>query len=135
MGTRANPSFARSVLRFGVFDLDTATGELCKAGRRIHLPPQAVKVLILLARQAGHLVTRDQIREEVWGGDTFVDFEQGVNHCIKQVRAVLGDDAGTPRYVETLPRRGYRFMVPVLAAGLALAAELMVPHTVHVAAG
>ena len=63
------------------------------------------------------MVTRDEIREQVWHGDTFVDFEQGLNFCIRQIREALGDTADAPQYIETLPRRGYRFLMPVEAAG------------------
>jgi TolB-like protein/DNA-binding winged helix-turn-helix (wHTH) protein/cytochrome c-type biogenesis protein CcmH/NrfG len=102
-----------SVLRFGVFELDLATGELRKSGRRLKLPPQPFKVLALIASHPGELVTREEIQRQLWGSETFVDFEQGMNHCIKQIRNALGDNAETPRYVETVPRRGYRFIAPV----------------------
>ena len=104
-----------SHLRFGVFELDLTTGELRKAGVLIHLPPQPFKILALLASRSGQLVTREEIQQEVWGSETFVDFEHGLNFAIKKIRDVLGDDAETPRYVETLPRRGYRFIYPVAA--------------------
>ena len=100
-------------LRFGVFELNTATGELRKSGHTIRLRPQAVKVLLLLASRPGQLVTREELRAETWGNETFVDFEHGLNLCIREVRAALDDDADTPRYVETLPRRGYRFIAQV----------------------
>ena len=93
------------VLRFGAFELDLAAGQLRKSGVLLKLPPQPFKVLALLASRAGQPVTREEIRAEIWGSDTFVDFEQGLNSCIKQIRHVLGD----PRYIETLPKRGYRF--------------------------
>jgi TolB-like protein/Tfp pilus assembly protein PilF len=101
------------VLRFGPFQLDVTTGELRKSGDPVKLPPQPARVLALLVRNAGRLVTRDDIRSEVWQTDTFVDFEQGLNYCIKQIRAALGDDARAPMYIETLQRRGYRFLAPV----------------------
>ena len=103
------------VLRFGVFELNLFTEELHKFGTPIKLAPQPFKVLALLVSQAGRIVTREQIQLEVWGEDTFVDFEQGMNQCIKQIRNALSDSADTPRYVETLPRRGYRFIAPVEA--------------------
>ena len=85
------------------------------AGRAtvLKLPPQPFKVLELLVRRSGEVVTRDEIREHVWPGDTFVDFEQGLNFCIRQIREALGDTADAPRFIETLPRRGYRFLMPV----------------------
>jgi DNA-binding winged helix-turn-helix (wHTH) protein/tetratricopeptide (TPR) repeat protein len=102
-----------SVLRFGAFEAILQTSELRKNGRLVSIPPQPFKVLSLLASRAGELVTRDEIQKELWGGDTFVDFEQGLNFCIKRLRAALGDDAEKPRYIETLPRRGYRFVAAV----------------------
>lgn len=103
-------------LRFGVFELDAVTGELRKSGHTVRLRPQAAKILVLLASRPGQLVTRDELREKIWGNETFVDFEHGLNLCIREVRAALDDDADTPRYVETLPKRGYRFIAPVQGA-------------------
>ena len=102
-----------AVLRFGQFELDSRAGELRRHGDPVKLQPQPLKVLECLARRAGESVTRAEIREHVWAGDTFVDFEQGLNFCIRQIREALGDSADAPRYVETLPRRGYRFLMPV----------------------
>lgn len=107
------PSPGNSRVGFGVFELDLETGELHKSGHKVPLRPQAAKVLILLATRASQLVTREELKEQIWGHDTFVDFEHGLNLCIRQIRTVLGDDADTPRYIETLPRRGYRFIAPV----------------------
>jgi eukaryotic-like serine/threonine-protein kinase len=100
-------------VRFGAFELDFATGELRKTGLLVHLQQQPFKVLALLASRAGQLVTREEIQREIWRSDTYVDFDQGLNFCIKQIRSALGDQAETPRFVETLPRRGYRFLAPV----------------------
>jgi DNA-binding winged helix-turn-helix (wHTH) protein len=86
---------------------------LYKNGRIVRLKPQPFKLLLLLVSRAGEVVTREDIREELWGSDTFVDFEQGVNSAIKQVREALGEDADRPLYVETVPKRGYRFTAPV----------------------
>jgi TolB-like protein/DNA-binding winged helix-turn-helix (wHTH) protein/Flp pilus assembly protein TadD len=97
-------------LRFDSFELDIESGELRKAGQPIRLTGQPFRLLALLAGHAGHLLSREHIRQEIWGADTFVDFDQGVNFCIKQIRVALGDDAKNPRYIETLPRRGYRFL-------------------------
>ena len=85
-----------TLLRFGVFDLDSESGELRKAGVDINLPPQPAKVLVLLAARAGQLVTREELRQQIWGKETFVDFEHGLNSCIKQIRAALDDHAGNP---------------------------------------
>lgn len=101
------------LLRFGVFELNLFTEELRKFGTPIKIAPQPFKVLALLASQAGQVVTREQIQLQVWGDETFVDFEQGMNHCIRQIRTALSDNPDTPLYVETLPRRGYRFVAPV----------------------
>jgi DNA-binding winged helix-turn-helix (wHTH) protein/tetratricopeptide (TPR) repeat protein len=102
-------------VRFGAFELDTRAGELTRSGRRVHLPPQASRLLVLLATRAGDVVTREEIREMLWGEDTYVEFEPAVNACISQIRAALGDKPTTPRFIETLARRGYRFVAPVTA--------------------
>ncbi len=108
-----SPASAHSRVRFGVFELDLESGELRKSGVLLRLPPQPFKVLALLISRAAQLVTREEIREEIWGADTFVDFEHGLNFAIKKIRDTLGDDAESPRYIETLPRRGYRFIAAV----------------------
>ncbi len=97
-------------LRFGAFDMDLRAGELRRGGNIVRLQPQPFKVLALLASRAGEVVTREEIQAEVWPAGTFVDFEQSLNFCIRQIRTALGDSALTPRYVETLPRRGYRWV-------------------------
>jgi TolB-like protein len=102
-----------TILRFDSFELDTGSGELRRHGDRIKLPPQPFRILDLLVRRSGEVVTRAEIREHIWCDDTFVDFEQGLNFCIRQIREALGDTAVTPRFIETLPRRGYRFLLPV----------------------
>jgi TolB-like protein len=102
-----------TILRFDVFELDTGSGELRRRGDRIKLPPQPFRVLEMLVRRSGEVLTRDEIRERIWCDDTFVDFEQGLNFCIRQIREAVGDTAVAPRFIETLPRRGYRFLLPV----------------------
>jgi TolB-like protein/Tfp pilus assembly protein PilF len=102
-----------SVFRFGRFDLDAATGELRKDGRVLKLPPQPSRVLVLLVRRAGQIVSQDEIRREVWGEDTFVDFEAGLHYCLTRIRNALGEKHTAPRFIETLPRRGYRFIAAV----------------------
>jgi DNA-binding winged helix-turn-helix (wHTH) protein/tetratricopeptide (TPR) repeat protein len=99
--------------RFGVFEFDEATLELTKGGRAVSLRPQPLKLLALLLARPGELVSRDSLQRALWGGDTFVDFEQGVNHAIRELRAALGDTAESPRFIQTLPKRGYRFIAPV----------------------
>ena len=107
MGTQTTNG---SRFRFGAFELDLRTGELRKNGTITNLPLQPCKILTLLASHPGELITREQIQEKIWGDDTFVDFENGLNSAINRIRSVLGDDADSPRYIETLPRRGYRFI-------------------------
>jgi DNA-binding winged helix-turn-helix (wHTH) protein len=104
-------------LRFGPFELDLDSCELWKSGVRVKLQLQPFRVLGLLASQPGRLLTREEIQREVWPDGTFVDFEQALNFCIRQIRSALGDQANTPRFIETLPRRGYRFIAPVEAIG------------------
>jgi len=99
--------------RFGVFEFDGETLELTKAGRTLPVRPQPLKLLALLLATPGELVSRDDLQRALWSNDTFVDFEQGVNHAIRELRAALGDDAESPRFIQTLPRRGYRFVAPV----------------------
>src|SRR3954467_259705 len=102
-----------TILRFDSFELDTGSGELRRNGDRLKLPPQPFRVLELLVRRSGDIVPRAEIRERIWCDDTFVDFEQGLNFCIRQIREAVGDNADAPRFIETLPRRGYRFLLPV----------------------
>jgi TolB-like protein/DNA-binding winged helix-turn-helix (wHTH) protein len=102
-----------AMLRFGIYELDLKNGELRKAGQRLKLQPQPFKVLAILAVRAGETVTREEIQRQVWGEELFVDFERGLNVCIQQIRGALNDDADAPRYIETLPKRGYRFLAPV----------------------
>jgi TolB-like protein/Tfp pilus assembly protein PilF len=97
-------------VRFAGFELDLASGELRRGDVPVRLQPQPLKVLTLLASRPGQLVTREDIQKRVWADSTFVDFEQGLNYCIRQIRAALGDSAETPRFIETVPRRGYRFL-------------------------
>ncbi len=104
------------VLEFGDYVLDLRAGELVRNGSdRMLLPDQPFRVLAALVRRPGELVTREDLRRELWDGDTFVDFEHGLNSTIKRLREALGDSAAAPRYIETLPRRGYRFIAPVVA--------------------
>jgi TolB-like protein/DNA-binding winged helix-turn-helix (wHTH) protein/Flp pilus assembly protein TadD len=102
-----------SILRFGVFELDLKEGQLRKSGVRLRLRPQALRVLALLADHSGELVTREELRKTIWPDGLVVDFDQGLNFCVRQIRTALSDDADTPRFIETVPRRGYRFLVPV----------------------
>lgn len=103
----------QTIIRFGAFELDAASGELRKRGKRVRLQPQPFRVLLLLASRPGKLITRDDLKHEIWNGSVFVDFEQGLNFCIRRIRAALDDDPNSPKFVETVPRRGYRFIADV----------------------
>jgi DNA-binding winged helix-turn-helix (wHTH) protein/tetratricopeptide (TPR) repeat protein len=107
------PALAMRAVLFGPYRLDLESGELSRSGVAVKLQPQPAKLLSLLVEHAGELVTREDIRRRVWGSQTFVDFEQSVNFCVRQVRTALNDHAAHPCYVETVPRRGYRFIAPV----------------------
>src|ERR1700685_4230512 len=104
-------------MRFGEFELNEQTFELCKNGAPVRMQQQPARVLAFLLNHRGTLVTREQIRLAIWGDDTFVDFEQGLNFCIRQIRLALKDQAENPSYVETLPRLGYRFVGKMEAGG------------------
>ncbi len=101
------------IYRFGVFEFDTATGELRKNGRAVALEPQPAKALALLLARAGEVVSREELRDAVWGADTHVDFDRGIAYCLSQIRAALGDSGENPRFVQTIPKRGFRFVAPV----------------------
>jgi DNA-binding winged helix-turn-helix (wHTH) protein len=107
------PQNHSKIARFGLFELDLDAGELRKSGVRLRLQGQPFQVLALLLEHAGDVVTREELREKLWPADTFVDFDHSVNTAINKVREALGDSASSPRYVETLARRGYRFIAPV----------------------
>src|SRR5207245_8478191 len=99
-----------SNLRFGDFEADFRTQELRKQGVRVKLPRQSFQILQKLLERPGELVTRDELHQALWPGDTFVDFDHGVNNSVKRIRDALGDSPDAPRYIETLPRLGYRFV-------------------------
>jgi DNA-binding winged helix-turn-helix (wHTH) protein len=101
------------LVRFDLFELDLTSGELRKQGRPLRFQPQPFKVLAALVSNPGKLITREELRNQVWEGTTFVDFEQGLNFCVRRIRTVLDDDADAPRFIETVPRRGYRFIAAV----------------------
>src|SRR2546427_9309279 len=101
---------ARTSVRFGPFELDQDAGELRKGGTKVRLQEQPLQILEILLGQPGKVVTREELRNQIWPSDTFVDFDHGINNAIKRLREALGDTAEMPRYVETLPRRGYRFL-------------------------
>lgn len=128
-------------VRFGAFEVDLHSGELCKQGIKIKLHDQPFQVLAMLLNQPSELVTREQLHQKLWPAATFVDFDVGLNSAIKRLRDALSDSADSPRYIETLPRRGYRFIasvedaipatapgpVPSIGAGQAEAASVAKP--------
>ncbi len=107
----------RRILCFGSFEVDLASGELRRQGRKIGLQDQPFRLLALLLERAGEVVTREELRDKLWPADTFVDFDHSLNTAVRKLREALGDSAETPRYVETLARRGYRFVAPVAERG------------------
>ena len=112
----ASPAGQRNVFRFGLFEADSGSGELRKQGEHVRVQDQPFRMLILLLEHAGEAVTREQLREKLWPKNTFVEFDNGLNVAVKKIRDVLGDSAENPRFVETIPRRGYRFIAPVSVA-------------------
>ena len=99
-------------IRFGEFELDTRAGELRRGSARIRLQEQPFQILLMLLEKPGGVVTREEIRKRLWPNDTVVEFDHSIGTAIKKLRQALDDEAGSPRYVETLPRRGFRLMVP-----------------------
>lgn len=110
------PHKSSRVTRFGLFELDLSAGELRKSGVKLRLQGQPFQVLALLLERAGDVVTREELQQKLWPSDTFVDFDHSLNTAINKVRDALGDSASSPRYVETLARRGYRFIAPLQRA-------------------
>ena len=128
------PTLPGHVVRFGVFEADLRAGELHKQGLRVKLQPQPFQILTILLEHAGELVTREELRRKLWPSGVFVDFEHSLNSSVKKLREALGEDAGTPRYIETLPRRGYRFVgtvapVELVQPALPAAAVPAIPFT------
>jgi TolB-like protein/DNA-binding winged helix-turn-helix (wHTH) protein len=113
----SDPAAVPRLLHFGNFEVDLWTGELRKSGQRIRLNRQPIEVLAVLLEHAGELVTREELRKTLWPDDTFVEFDHSLNTAINKIRDALGDDATDPRFIETLPRRGYRFIAPVVGVG------------------
>jgi DNA-binding winged helix-turn-helix (wHTH) protein/TolB-like protein len=124
----------RGVRKFGIFELDESTGELRRNGILVHLPPQPFQILKLLIDHAAEVIDRDRIRQEVWSG-TAVDFDRSLNVAIAQIRSVLNDDAASPRFVQTIPRRGYRFLAKVEGGAPEIARAAARPWRLAAAAG
>ena len=109
----AGPAGSASLFHFGVFELNLGAGELRKRGIRIKIQEQPLQILGLLIVCPGEVVTREQIQKKLWDGDTFVDFDNAINSAVRKMRDALGDTSENPRFVETVARRGYRFIAPV----------------------
>ncbi len=107
------PGRTTAIARFGVYEADPRSGELRKNGIKLRLQEQPFQILMVLLERTGEVVSRDELRQRLWSNDTFVDFDHGLNTAINKLRDVLGDTATNPRFVETLARRGYRFIAPV----------------------
>jgi TolB-like protein/DNA-binding winged helix-turn-helix (wHTH) protein/Tfp pilus assembly protein PilF len=108
-----SPASVTRILHFGIFEVDLKACELRKHGLRLKLPEQPFQVLVVLLEKPGEIVTREELRNRLWPGDTFVDFDHGLNNAVMRLREALGDSSENPRFVETIPRRGYRFIAPV----------------------
>jgi DNA-binding winged helix-turn-helix (wHTH) protein len=124
MAIQPNPS---SKVVFGPFEYDDASGKLTKYGTRLRFQGQPLRVLSILVNRSGQIITRDELQRHLWQGTTFVDFEQGLNSAVNKLRQTLGDSADQPRYVETIPGRGYRFIAPVQRASVKTILELAAP--------
>lgn len=109
-------TISRALIRFDVFEVDLPAAELKKHGRKVKLQDQPFRVLAMLLEHPGAVVTREEMRQKLWPADTFVDFEHGLNSAVARLRETLSDSAERPRFVETLPRRGYRFIATVETA-------------------
>ncbi len=118
------------MFRFAVYEADQASGELRKSGVRIRLPDQACQVLDALLERPGEIVTREELRQRLWPADTFVDFDHSLNTVINKLREALGDSAGNPRFIETLARRGYRFVAPVQIAERSPVTQSAAPYEI-----
>ena len=127
----------RGSRRFGAFEIDLDAGELRKRGRRIRLQEKPLRILVALLEQPGHMVARQELHERLWAGDTFVDFDHGLNNAVNRLRFALGDSAGAPRFIETVGRRGYRFIgtLQTDATGADTLAAVSLDDTRHQTAG
>src|SRR5580698_4899875 len=101
------------MVRFGLFELDLRAGQLSRNGAKIRLPQQSLQLLTALLERPGEILSREELTQRLWSSDVFVDFDHGLNKSIQKLRDALGDSADSPRYIETIPRVGYRFIAPV----------------------
>jgi DNA-binding winged helix-turn-helix (wHTH) protein len=115
----------RTRYRFGLFEADPQNGRLLRQGEPVRLQDQPFQVLVALLERHGEIVTRDELRDRLWPRDTFVSFDKSLGVALTKVRAALGDDAGNPRFVETVPKRGYRFIAPVAVDSSSLQATVV----------
>lgn len=122
-GERVASPGSAAIVAFGEFEVKLSSRELCRNGARVRLPDQSFQILAMLLERPGELVSREDIRQRLWPGRTFVDFDHGLNNAMNRLREALGDSAESPRFIETLPRRGYRFIAPI-QPGVALSADL-----------
>ena len=129
MGTQPNP--APKVV-FGPYEYDGLSGDLTKYGTRLRLQGKPLQILSLLVNRPGQIITRDELQRHLWEGTTFVDFEQGLNSAVNKLRQTLGDSAVQPRYVETLPGRGYRFIAPIQRASTNAVLEMVAPARLRI---
>src|SRR5215472_2841580 len=127
----ASPAGQRNVFRFGLYEADSGSGQLLKQGIHVRLQDQPFRMLILLLERPGEVVTREELREKLWPENTFVEFDNGLNVAVRKIRDALGDDADNPRFVETAPRRGYRFIAPVSIKAATAFASQQVPQREH----
>ena len=104
---------AQELIRFGLFEFDLTAGQLTRQGTKLRLPQQPLQLLAILLERPGEILTRDELRQRLWPSDVFVDFDHGLNKSIQKLRDALGDSAASPRYIQTIPRVGYRFIAPV----------------------
>src|SRR5271167_4879112 len=109
------------IFRFGLFEADAGRGTLSRGGLRVRLQEQPFRVLIWLLERPGEVITREELRQQLWPEGTYVDFDGSLNVILKKLRAALDDDSDNPRFIETVPRRGYRFIAPVTAGSVAVA--------------
>ena len=126
---------AKTVYRFGLFEADARTGELRKQGRPLRVRGRPFDILLLLLERAGDVISRDELRQQLWPADTFVDFDHGLNSAMNRLREALGDSAENPRFIETLPRRGYRFVAPIHVVQNAAAVPAVATVSVPAPAG
>ena len=119
---------SKRTYRFGLFEADVASGELLRQGVRVRLQDQPFRVLAILLERAGQIVPREELRQRLWPADTYVEFDGSLNAVLKQLRSALGDSADNPIFIETVPKRGYRFIAPVTCEQAAEAVESRKPR-------